>query len=287
MQVLIAVVNDLFVFARDFLFSFSSVQKSPEKTLETSSKATIDAFETHLHNASSRLKESPIVPSEVEKMSESMFSVPGVVYAVTSTPLYQNPGYEIDSKLSVIPFGTKLKTEAVKSGWIRVSHEGYVGWVSPKTVTQEEESIVPNFAAGDPVDNQNLSVRLLREYINDEFSAGTISPYLLDIEYVLFRLKKIGRTPIWPSDRPRLAGLWQHLLRGKPGVHIAIRPLSEAVIEYEHPTGVENIAFVSAVYPDMKIRIEGIYGEDKTIFRDEVFAQEEWREWRPVFISIT
>lgn len=276
MKVILAVISDLYDFAVSaFLPKNKSAIESP-----------IESFEAHLINAASRLPAST-QSKQATSDPRILLETPGLVWAVTEASMYMNPSYEVDMKICVVPFGAELHAEDTASGWVKVQYNKYVGWVSMRTLTSTKEDIEPSFESGDSVRSDTSNTRLVRYSIKDEFGAASISTHLLDIEYVYFRLTRGGRAPNWPTDRPRLAGTWQHLLRGKRGVHMNVRPMTDSVIEFENPQGVKNSAYVTSVAPDQRIKIEGIYGEDKTIFQSEEFQQETWREWRPVFISIT
>lgn len=272
MKIIMAVVADLLAFA-----------SAPLSAFRTAPVQHVDVFEQHLKNAMNRLPAPRVLlPAQAEMVE----TVHGTVWVTTVAPLYMQPAYEVDTKLGTVPFATKLDVTKSQAGWAKVEYNKLSGWIPARFLATDPSAVKATFASGESVSEGNESVHIVRLAINDEFSAASTSPVLLDIEYAYYRLVVEGRIPLWPSDRPRLAGTWQHLLRGKAGIHMSVRPLTNTVMEWTDARD-SNIAYVEAVTPDERITIAGIYGPDKTVFLRQEFPVESWREWRPVFISVT
>ena len=77
-------------------------------------------------------------------------------------------------------------------------------------------------------------------------------------------------------------------MRGVRGVSISVEPRTQAVLERPAESGERGfVAYVSAVHPDNSIVIEGVGMFMAGEYTVETFSHEEWREWRPVFISFS
>jgi hypothetical protein len=116
------------------------------------------------------------------------------------------------------------------------------------------------------------------------YSFEKLEKPLTAIEFVLYRLKDLR---LFSPDAVFAVGqgFLHDVLKGKPGVHVGIRPERHAVMEifdeYQQP----KVLFVENVFGDDSIEVESVGLHALGEFRYDVFTKKEWQEWRPVFIS--
>ena len=228
--------------------------------------------------ADTKTTEPEVVLAETEAAGD-------VVYAATPTvSLFASPVAAFDGVITIVPYGTALGLLRTQNRWCEVSYREQRGWVLRDDIT--ETSLSPQFLSGQTYEADSKEATMLRSYLLDEFYGAALHAPLQDVEYVAYRLKKKGRSFPWGTERPRTPGSWQRLLRGRPGVHIGVAPKTDAVMEviYEDDTG--HVAYVEAVFPDESILISEFGYPENGQFTARTLQKEEWRELRPIFITI-
>jgi len=110
-----------------------------------------------------------------------------------------------------------------------------------------------------PLRASDLNIIKLREIINDEFGGHKKKWDLQCTEYVCYKIKQMGVTINWPSDRPRHGGRWADIFeRNKlykitddsPKIGFA---MSFADSKFNPPYG--HVAFVENIFNDGSIKI--------------------------------
>lgn len=208
--------------------------------------------------------------------------------AVPHTLVHTEPGYTFDNVVGKFLYGTKVrKVEISESGrWIKVEGRDLRGWILREDVVETPRVLVPKLTIGTRYDASHTETIKLRTAINDEFHAHALELDLQDVEYAVYRLKQKNRTIRWSTVRPRLAGTWHELLKGAQGIHIGVAPAVDTVMEYVNEEGVGHVAVVEAVFPGDVIHLSEVGHPEEGIYNERTLEHEEWRELRPVFISM-
>ncbi len=282
MQVLFAVIEDLWNFGKTSLFGFffetnlathaeiqAVTQHAPQLTLLPSS--------THESVAPLLLKEQ--APEPVFLQGEQYF------IGETGAHLYVDPVFAFDSALQVLSYGDLVYVQKLGGRWAHIKTALYEGWVLKDVLREKAKDVFPQLIDGVFYDAQNPQTEQIRLYIGDMFMGGSIASVLIDVEYVTYMLKKKGKEIAWNHERPRVAGTWQRKLRGTKGVHIGITPKTDSVMEYV-VDDVGHLAYVEAVFPDETIKLTSVGIYEEGTFGETLIQKEEWRELRPVFIEI-
>lgn len=206
--------------------------------------------------------------------------------AVEKLPVFLQPVEVFDSVLNILPYGEKVLVVLSSGRWSQIQYENQTGWVLKDGLTSEGSRIKPNFLIGQFYGFDSEETKKLRIIIDDEFSGLNIEQPLEDVEYVFYKLIESNKKIVWPSERPRIAGRWQKILAGKPGVHISIHPVTGAVMETVNNEGVGHLAYVEAVFPDQSLLISEIGVPEEGYYNERTLPYREWRELRPVFIEV-
>lgn len=226
-------------------------------------------------------------PSYVKDQSSAQrLTVTGEnLYVISEkTSLWNAPAETFDGVLRKLPYGTLLLHLRTDGRWCEVSTEDTVGWVRESDVTAD--TIYPKFISGQSYDFNHSETKKLRVLIEDEFSGGLIHLPLQDVEYVTYQLQRRGQNISWDQKRPRTPGAWQRRLRGKSGVYIGVVPKTTAIMETVGEDDTGQVAFVDAVFPDESIMVTGVTGHKNGDYYERNLLKEEWRELRPIFISV-
>lgn len=248
-----------------------------------------------------------IVPVEVEENGEVMSSSKILTYSEkviksddetltqghtsmyirgTRVPVFRNPQMKFDAKIAEIPYGEMVTVIASEGGFYHIIWQSVRGWVLCVDIADRADEVYPLFVKGEEqmVDHTN-TVRV-RALIGDPFGLGRSEFPLQAGEYILYRLWRKGIQPQWPDVRPRVPGVWHKILKGLPKVHIGIVPKSGDVMEYTTEKEVGHLAFVEAVFPDETITISEVNFLGSGMYDERVLIKEEWKELRPLFLSI-
>ena len=207
--------------------------------------------------------------------------------AQSAVHVYKEPTTAFDSRLGTIPYGEMVMMLEPRGRFFHVMWGELDGWVLRDDLIDRAAGIQPTFIIGEENNASDESTKRTRQLIHDEF--GTISTELpLQAgEYIIYKLHKKGTRIAWPPMRPRIPGLWHTILRGAPGVHVAVTPKAGSVMEYLFENEVGHLAYVEAVFPDDTISVSEANFPDRGIYNERELTREEWRELRPVFIRIS
>jgi hypothetical protein len=281
MRLLLAVLDDLFQFARSAVFG---VFFEPENKRASSYEV--------LQIPSPQLS-LPLLPqSRVDLSSttsnETNFDVSaGSAYFIgeRDVALYVDPVIAFDGVITKLTYGDIVLVIKFGGRWAHVKIGNTEGWILKDMLREQLSDVFPTFQEGTVYQVDNEETVKLRLCIEDVFNGGVSGMPLTDVEYVLYTLHRKNVTISWPSTRPRVAGSWQKILRGKEGIHIGIIPKIGSVMEYiVEDQG--HICYVEAVFGDDTIKIRGIGLLEESMFSVFSMNKEEWRELRPVFIEL-
>ena len=306
MQLLFAVIDDLYSFAISAILALLGVRRSAK-----GGYAGALGLPAPLH------REALLAPAELEEKHEEdveKFSAPHeqptftrigelmvpdrralmttekntVMYAGSiDVSLYREPTQAFDGMIARITYGAMVMVLEQKGKFARVAHNGVEGWVLREDLADRAAHVYPDFVIGEKNELDDPNTIRLRAMIGDVFGGARVEYPLQAGEYVVYKLLRKGIEIAWPSVRPRLPGSWHTILKGVTGVHIGITPKTGSVMEYILPEEIGHVAYVEAVFPDETISISEANYPDSGIYNERVLTREEWRELRPVFIQVT
>ena len=201
-------------------------------------------------------------------------------------PLYSQPEKVFDSRLARLPYGTMVMVTARRGKWVQVVVGEMSGWLLSTDLVDKQARVHPQFTHGKANSADHPNTIQLRAIINDTFMAGELGYPLTAPEYIVYRLIKKDKTIKWPPERPRLAGRWHQILRGGAGIYIGIEPKTDSIMEYNAEDGSGHLAYIEGYFSDGTIVCSGVTDSAGT-YKDWVSAQLDWRELKPVFITVT
>jgi len=284
MRTLLAVIDDLWEFARTSLFGVLTTKldggyfKDHSRSEEVEEEKTASLFAVNQHTE--KKGALTIDVSSVPLMHGEQYFI-----GVPEAYLYTDPVVAFDTASSTHLYGTMVMVLKLGGRWAFVRVYDEEGWILKDVLREQAKDVFPSFVPEVVYDASNEETQKLRLCIDDMFLGGEVGTLLSDVEYVTFRLKRKGRSILWGTERPRIAGTWQKKLRGKPGVHMTITPKTESVMEFvTQDEG--HVCYVEAVFPDESIKVStvGLYTEG--VYHESMMQKEEWRELRPVFIEV-
>ena len=276
MTVIAEVLSDLYLFAVKYRFGFRDCEeKVTTPTLWSPIQPSVVATETPT---------SVSVPTKIVQPSIEL----SIGYVcIPDTFMYVLPTRIFDGVVAELPYGAAFSIIGSQGKWLNVEYEDTRGWVHLDDVTRTKEDLEPQFVEGELYAHDHADTVTLRTAISDAFHAAQFDLPLQDVEYTSYKLAAQNRTIAWPSERPRVAGTWQRILKGVAGVHLGILPKTDTVIEYINPDNTGHVAYVEAVYPDESIFISEVGYPDEGRYHERTLTKDEWIELRPVFIEIT
>jgi len=276
MKVLIAVVGDLFQFARDGVLGTSG----DKDVLSISSTDTTQIVQTQTVT----VKNLP--PATESKITEEPFRI-NEQYFIGSIGmyLYTDPVVAFDNTIRVLAYGQQVRLLKLEGRWAQIRVDDTIGWIFKDTLQLQADAVYPTFVEDEEYVATHSTTVKLRACIDDEFGGARGELSLSSAEYVHWLLMKHKRPLPWTSRINRIPGTWQTKLRGVTGVHIGISPSTYCVMEYIIDD-VGHVAFVEAVFPDDSIKITQVGQDDNPIYTQEIITTQTYRELRPVFISL-
>jgi hypothetical protein len=210
------------------------------------------------------------------------------VYTIAANaPLEVAPTETYDGVILHLPYGTHLAVTGQRGRWYQVEHAGVTGWVSDKVVTPTANAVYPHLTVGHTYHTTDPITEQLRACLGDPFTAARLSLPLLDAEYVSYRLLQAEKIIPWPPERPRLPGRWHQILKRQPAVHSQVAPAAGAIMEWMKDDATGQLAWVEAVAPDQSVRLSLVGHHTPGQYTEETLTHEDWRELRPVFITVS
>ncbi len=203
-----------------------------------------------------------------------------------AVPVYKNPTIEFDAQVAKIPYGEMVMMLEVRGRFYRVVWRDVEGWVVREDLVDRAARVYPEFVLGqgNSVDHPNTA--RVRTALGDTFGLSFSEFDLQAGEYVLYRLWKKGVTIAWPDIKPRVPGLWHKILRGVPGVHMGVLPKVGGIMEYMVTSEIGHVAYVEAVFPDDTIALSEANFPDSGIYNERELTKDEWKELKPIFITV-
>ena len=210
-----------------------------------------------------------------------------VMYAGTvAVPVFRNPTIEFDAQIATIPFGALIMMHEPQGRFYRISWNTISGWVLKDDLVDRTGLVHPQFTVGQENGVDHPNTAHVRTILGDIFGLNRSEFPLQAGEYVLYKLWKRNLKIEWPSDRPRVPGVWHRLLKGVPRIHMSILPKTGMIMEYMINSEIGHVAYVEAVFPDETITLSEAHFPDSGIYNERELSREMWRELRPTFIEV-
>lgn len=280
MRIVLAVIDDLFQFARTSLFGVDDRPKVRELQ-----SPFLDTFQPPLLPA---YREKPAAnPLPLAAAPSENFSTQGNLYFIglEKAHLHTDPVVAFDVVFAALLYGEQVRVLKLGGRWAYVHSGERVGWIFKDALREQARDVFPLLEEGKIYDAKNEETIKLRLCIGDMFCGEVASLLLTDAEYVTYKLSRKQLFIPWTEERPRTPGSWQKKLRGRQGVHIGIAPKTDSVMEYV-VDDVGYVGYVEAVFPDESIKLSTVGILDEGVYSESMLAKEQWVELRPVFIEI-
>jgi len=314
MQALVSVLKDLYLFSAESLgFKAKPVQKNQTEILNLPplSSHEVALRVSNMPLAQSNTTAAVLLSKQIITLSQTKpaLVLPPAISPTTVAPErpkeivnYDRIGYVasararvyaratvfFDGVLEELPYASKIEILGYEGRFVHVRLDEVIkGWVLKEDITQNQSDIIPTFEVGQTYVSDNLETKRLRSYIADTFSATDLYLSLQPEEFAFYKIMHKGHKISWPKVRPRLAGSWQTVLKGQPGVKMSIEPKTGAVIEFMNSAGEGWVGYTTAVLVDETIKIEGVGHNNEGEYLEETIPKSEWLEWRPVWISVS
>jgi len=236
---------------------------------------------------------SPVIKA-ADKNLDPVLVVPPVQPIVGSRVAYVTadaahclvrPVKTFDGSVGMFSYAQKVYVDTIEGSFAHVQTEQLAGWVESALLTDTPSVIYPEFKAQEVYGVSHVDTLKVRRLSRDGLLGAVVHSPLQGLEYVLYVLSKEQVSIDWGYQRPRSAGSWQSLLRGKMGVVMSTEPKTGSVLEVAADKSSTFLAYVEAVLPDLSIRVSSVGRIHPGEYLNEEFSQVQWRPWKPVFIS--
>lgn len=206
--------------------------------------------------------------------------------AVSVASVFNRPVMSFDGVVQKLSFAEPIEISEYEGRFARMKAHDKNGWILKDEVTNNYFDIYPDFQTGEIYSLNHPDTKKLRKLTGDEFFATEMFLPLQSVEFAAFKAAGDGRIIPWSDVRPRTAGNWQNLLKGRLGVKMGVYPKAGSFIEYQKSDGTGWVGYTKSVHIDDSIVVEGVGRLIEGEYRVETFTKEEWHEWRPVWISV-
>jgi hypothetical protein len=211
-----------------------------------------------------------------------------VMYAQSvRVPVFKNPTIEFDGQIGEVPFGDMVIVLEPRGRFYHIAWNALEGWVLKDDIADRAMRVYPAFTIGEENTIDHPNTAQVRAILGDVFGLGRSEFALQAGEYVLYRLWRKGKRIVWPDIRPRVPGLWHKILKGSTQIHIGVVPKVGVIMEYMLSPEMGHLAYVEAVFPDYTITISEANFPDSGIYNERVLTKEEWKEFHPVFMTVS
>lgn len=279
MNVLVAVIDDLWRFAYQSLFG-SVLVTELTKEREVQVSISLIAKKTELENSLFSNKEIASQISVDEYRVGDQYFIGEV-----DTHLYSDPVIAFDTAVKDLPYGQSVLLKKIGGRWAEVETASSTGWVLKDSLALRREDVLPSLVEDVVYDAHHAETIKLRAAIGDEFGGARADLPLSAAEFVTYKLQQHKLKINWNTDSPRVAGSWQFKLKGVNGIHMTVIPKTHTIMEYSLED-IGYLAFVEAVFPDSSVKITQVGFPEDGYYREVILTQEEYREFRPVFIEV-
>ncbi len=272
MKILIAVFQDLWNFTFGKFFTKEKKQVKVSFNLETTPVVKLN------YNSPSKV--------EVPNIQNALVGEVGYVM-VEKARLWQKPFLAFDSVIKTISYGYKITVMGYEGRFAKVDVDNQIGYLLKDEITCRPRDIFPVFIKEFVYLADNAETIRLRKLITDNFSTTDLYLPMQAEEFIMYQLFISNRSLPWGNERPRLAGNWHNLLKGKLGVKIGIEARAGSIMEYGRVDGSGFLCFVKTVRSDEQIVVLSIGRKVEGEYLEETLTKSEWQKLSPVFIQVS
>ena len=231
---------------------------------------------------------APILRNQVTSVDEvTSYSGQAAYVTVDSAPYFSVPAVAFDTKLGSLKYGDKVSVSQIQGGFASVEMEGTNVWVEADALEDNPQNIFPDLEPAHIYSENNENTLRLRSIIKDDLLGEQLNMPLQSAEYIFYKLNQLKTKVQWPPRRPRAVGSWSSILRGVKGVTMSIEPRTGSILEYSGDGSAGFLGYVDSVRPDHSIVLQSVGRKIEGEYLEEEFTHDEWKEWRPVFISFS
>ncbi|MBI4086716.1 hypothetical protein HY416_01905 [Candidatus Kaiserbacteria bacterium] len=292
MNILLAVVEDLYTFAVSVLFRRQGQVGNSNDTLYLPPSRVVSAvrettdIDSYRHTSPVPMAEPvPVAPATAPSMAAPQKHT--LVYCAKSrVPLRTTPDGASDTTIAMIPYGEMLMLLAADDAYAHVALGDKRGYVPSTAIVQKAADVYPTFMIGEENGAHDINTVRLRSVIDDEFSAGLTQLPLGAHEYVYYRLLRRGVHLAWPDIRPRTPGAWAKILSTVSSAKIGDEPSVGSVMEFVLSDEKAHLAYVDKVFND-SIQISEADWPSHGIYNERVLVEAEWKALAPSFIAVS
>ena len=286
MQLLIAVVQDLFEFAMHALFG-TVVHTVPKMQHESVIFVAPRAERLAILAPKTELPTS-LPHAHLETVFTPIITAPErntVLYSATNgAPLRTTAEHGVDNVIERIPYGAMLVALDSHDGWAHVFHRGIEGYVELRDLADKAGQVYPKFVIGEENNAGDPNTERVRAIIDDTFSYGEGTLPLQAEEYILYKLRRNGVLVAWNAVRPRVAGTWKEITATMPNVEQSTLPRPRSVMEILLSDGRGHLVFIESVYPDGTLQLSEVNWPERGIYNERALVKEEWERLSPIFL---
>ena len=229
-------------------------------------------------------KPIPILSDDVDNATNGPAKA---VVIINNSPLYKRNTKEFDSVIKLLPYGAGVDLLQEERAWAQVKYQNFVGWVERDSITARVAQAKPYFVIKEYCGPDSENTKRLRLMIADVFNAVDTGLPLHCEEYIYYKLFSRGIVLPKVDERPRAAGRWQDIFKGKSGVHVSIRPKTGSIIEFTTADEKGHLAYIEAVFPDESISLSEVGLPEDGYYNERILSKEIWLELKPVFIQFS
>lgn len=126
----------------------------------------------------------------------------------------------------------------------------------------------------------------IRSYLQKETTVKIATADLTIYEYLAYVFTSNGRPLPWMALAMAAPGFWHQALKGQSYVTIGISPQTQSLMEWQDKSQTGNLAYVTSVSPDETVICDQLGDDLPGVLRRQTLTAQQWREMRPVFISV-
>ena len=126
----------------------------------------------------------------------------------------------------------------------------------------------------------------IREYLKRETSLRIAPTDLTTLEWLAYTYQKSGRELPWLALALAPLGQWHQALRGLSMATIGLVPKTQSLMEWQSDKQEGHLGRVLSVTPDESILVQELSMSVPGTLTEQRFTAADWKELRPVFISV-
>ena len=127
----------------------------------------------------------------------------------------------------------------------------------------------------------------IRAYLTEHTTIQDTTGDLIAYEWIVYLFTWRGRSLPWATLALAPIGHWHQSLKGLPHVTVGVTPRTHALMEWRDSNQHGHIGYLTKVTPEETVTVQELGDELPGVLHEYVWRHEEWKELRPVFISVT